>query len=260
MVTAMLGTNRFFQKDTEHPFDMKGLDGYNSIWLPQVQEIEKTNSTLYYEALSGVEKARKSNKAPKMKDNYVFIFGRGTIGSDSEKCLFEALQQTMHYYGNDVNHIIVAKSFGVADALTALSMFKIYHKKPNIQTLIFIDGYLPPSKKRKLAIKYPGASSENLWRFKVPKYVKRYFNVIQRTKGTKGARVTEDSLNFIVQQDYVDKYTAFYDHYNDHYKQELKISHFNMEEIVSVVPCIKLDNSQETLPKAIEKSITTYYK
>lgn len=254
----MLGMNRFHQKDTEHPFDMSALDGYNTIWLPHVQEIEKTNSTLFYEVLTGVEEARKSNKAPDMKDNYVFIFGRGTIGSDSEECLFEALQQTMQYYGNDVNHIIIAKSFGVGDTLTALSFFKPYHKKPNIESLILIDGFLPPSKKKKLAVKFKGASHEDLWRFKIPRYVKRYYNVVQRLKGTKGRLIVDENRNFIVRPDYVEKYAKYYDSYKYNYKRELEVSHFNMEEIVSAVPCIRLDVNFETLSKAIEKSITTY--
>ncbi len=258
IITVMLGMNRFHQKDTEHPFDMNALDGYNTIWLPHVQEIEKTNSSLFYEVLTGVEQARTSNKAPETKDNYVFIFGRGTIGSDSEECLFEALQQTMQYYGNNVNHIIVAKSFGVGDTLTALSFFKPYHKKPNIQALILIDGFLPPSKKRKLAVKFSGASPDDLWRFKIPKYAKRYYNVVQRTKGTKGRLIVEENRNLVVRQDFVNKYKKCYDHYSDGYKRELEVSHFNMEEIVSIIPCIRLDANFETLPMAVEKTITTY--
>jgi len=249
----MLGMNRFHQKDTKHSFDMSALDGYNVVWLPQVKEIEKTNSTLFYEALYGIEKARIELKDE--RDNYLFIFGRGTIGAFSEEWLFEALQQAMHYYGNDANHIMVAKSFGVADTLTALTMFKIYHKKPNIQSLITLDGFLPPTRKRKLAKKDDGE-----WYFKIPNYVKRHFNVVQRLKGTKGRLVIEKDHNLILRQNYIDKFDLIYDHYNDGYKRELEASHFNMEEIVSVIPSIKLDTDIETLPRAIERSITTYYQ
>jgi len=248
VITVMLGMNRFHQKDADHPFDMSALDGYNTFWFPQIQEIEKTHSTLFYEVLKGVEMARAVKETE--KDNYVFLFGRGTIGPSSEECLFEAMQQCMNYYGRDVNFIMVAKSFGVADTLAALKMFKIYHRKPFVNGLFLIDGFLPPSEKRKIA-KRVGKDR----RFVVPKFVHHYYNAVQREKGTKGKLVVGDKRNLVVTQAYVNKVTRFYEGYKDNYKRKLDVSHFNMEEIVSAVPCIRLNGDFLILSDAVKKSV-----
>lgn len=252
IITVMNGMNRFHQKDVEHPFNMSALDGYNTFWLPQVDEVEKTNSTMYYEALKGVEAARTSQN--REKDDYIFIFGRGTIGPSSEECLFETMQQCKKYYGKDVNFVMIAKSFGVPDTLCALKMFKLYHWKPNVKGLFLIDGFLPPSKKRKIARKVKGER-----RFKIPKFVKRHYNVVQRERGTKGKLVVNDNNNFIVKQTYVYKTTKFYDEYKDDYKRPLLVSHFNMEEIVSAVPCIQIEGDFLRLSKAVEIIAGNYY-
>lgn len=252
-IIVMNGMNRFHQKDTEHPFNMEALDGYNTFWLPQVDEIEKTNSTLYYEALKGVETTRISQK--REKDDYIFIFGRGTIGRSSEEHLFEAMQSCKKYYGKDVNFVIVAKSFGVPDTLCALKMFKPYHWKPAVKGLFLIDGFLPPSKKRKIAKKVKGER-----RFKIPKYVERYYNVVQREKGTEGKLVVNDNNNFIVRQTYVYKTTKFYDEYKDGYKRPLLVSHFNMEEIVSAVPCIQIAGDFLKLSNVVERVVGNYHR
>lgn len=239
IVTVMLGMNRFHQRDDDHPFDMSALDGYNTIWMPQVDRDERAHSTLFYEALKGAEATINYWKSvPNVditKDNFMFVFGRGTIGRDSENRLFEILQQSMKYYGNNVNHIIIAKSFGVADTLSALHKFGPFHQKPLIQSLILIDGYLPPSKKRKIATKVNGKRV-----FKIPSFVNTHYNVIQRTKGTKGRRTISKNDNFVVDSRYVEKYETYYSGYKDGYKRKLDVSHFNMEEIVSAVPCIKI--------------------
>jgi hypothetical protein len=258
IVTVMLGMNRFHQKDVEHPFDMSALDGYNTFWLPQVQEIEKTHSTLYYEALKGIENARSvqedDSSLEVSKDNYIFIFGRGTIGPASEECLFEAMQQCMKYYGHDVNFVMVAKSFGVPDTLCALKMFRWYYRKPLVNGLFLIDGFLPPSKKRKIAKKVGKHR-----RFIIPKFVNRHYNVIQREKGTKGKLVVAENMNYEVKQTYVDRITKFYKEYKDSHERRLLISHFNMEEIVSAVPCIRINGDFLKLADAIEKATIHYY-
>ena len=126
VVTVMLGMNRFHQKDVAHPFDMTALDGYNTIWMPKVTEVEKTNSTLFYEALQAVENSihgseaafKKSSIPPRCKDDFVFIFGRGTIGSSQEERLFEAWRSCMQYYGNDVRHVIQAFLDKMTECLT----------------------------------------------------------------------------------------------------------------------------------------------
>ena len=89
--------------------------------------------------------------------------------------------------------------------------------------------------------------------------MKHYYNAVQRTKGTKGTLVEDVNKSLIVRQDYVDKFAEYYDHYSDDYKRKLEVSHFNMEEIVSVVPCIRLFLDFETLSQSVEKSITTYF-
>ncbi len=251
VIVVMNGMNRFHQKDMEHPFEMGALDGYNTFWLPQVDEVEKTNSTMYYEALKGVEATRTSQNHE--KDDYIFIFGRGTIGSASEECLFEAMQSCKKYYGRDINFVMVAKSFGVPDTLCALKMFK-YRWKPNIRGLFLIDGFLPPSKKRKIARKVKGER-----RFKIPKFIERHYNVVQRKKGTKGKLVINDNNNFVVKDTYVRKYARVYKGYKDGYERELLVSHFNMEEIVSAVPCIQIEGDFLKLSKAVERIVGNYY-
>lgn len=263
IITVMLGMDRFHQKDTEHPFDMSDLDGYNTFWLPQVQEIEKTNSTLYYEALKGIENARTFYEVKRLggsgylnlKDNYVFIFGRGTIGPASEEGLFEAMQQCMKYYGRDVNFVMIAKSFGVPDTLAALKMFRIYHRKPRINGLFLIDGFLPPSERRHIAKKV----GKHNRRFVIPKFVKRYYNVVQREKGTKGRLVVDEINNYVVKQSYVDNISRYYSEYKDNYQRRLWVSHFNMEEIVSAVPCIRIDGDYLKLAEAIKRITIHYY-
>ena len=252
IITVMLGMNRFHQKDADHPFDMTALDGYNTIWMPEVDKEEKYNSTLFYEALQATEMVRNGHGT---KDDFVFIFGRGTIGSAQEERLFEAWRSCMQYYGNDVRHIIIAKSFGVGDTLTAFKKFKPYHKKPNVEGLFLIDGFLPPSRRGKIAKKI-----NRSWRIKIPGFVNHYFNVIQRTSGTRGARVIDPNYNFVVKQSYIDKYGKYYSEYKGDYKRLLSASHFNMEEIVSAVPCIRIQNDWLTLRFAIQRLIDCYYK
>ncbi len=253
IIVVMNGMNRFHQRDDEHPFEMSTLDGYVTHWLPQVGEGEKTHSTMYYEALKGVEETRISQN--REKDDYSFIFGRGTIGPASEECLFEAMQQSMKYYGKDVNFVIVAKSFGVPDTLCALKMFKIYHRKPAVKGLFLIDGFLPPSKKRKIARKVKGKR-----RFKIPKFVERHYNVVQREKGTKGKLVIKDNNNFVVKQTYVYKTSKIYRGYRDGYERHLLISHFNMEEIVSAVPCFQIEEDFLVLSDVVKRITGNYYK
>jgi len=252
VITVMLGMNRFHQKDADHPFDMTALDGYNTIWMPEITKEEKYNSTLFYEALQATEMVRRKHGE---KDDYVFIFGRGTIGRTQEERLFEAWRSCMQYYGNDVRHIIVAKSFGVGDTLTALKKFKFYHRKPNIEGLFLIDGFLPPSRRRKIAKKVEGN-----WKIKIPNYVNHYYNVIQRTKGTRGARVINPNYNLVVRQSYIDKTGKYYSEYKGDYRRLLTACHFNMEEIVSAIPCIRIQNDFLTLRFAIQRLIECCYK
>jgi len=231
---------------------MSALDGYVSFWLPQVDEIEKTHSTMYYEALKAIETARLEQK--KEKDDYVFIFGRGTIGPSSEENLFEAMQQCMKYYGKDVNFIMIGKSYGVADTLAALKMFKPYHRKPYVRGLFLIDGFLPPSERRHISRK---VGKEHC--FVVPRFVERYYNVVQREKGTTGKRTDSWGFNKTVDQKFVDTHSKYYCGYSDGYKRRLLVSHFNMEEIVSAVPCIDINGDQLTLSKAVERIASFYY-
>lgn len=254
VVTVMLGMNRFYQKDADHPFDMSALDGYNTIWMPEVDEEERMCSTLFYESLQAVEDVR-FNTMNKTKDDHIFIFGRGTIGTSQEERLFEAWRSCMQYYGNDVRHIIVAKSFGVGDTMTALNMFKRYHKKPNVEGLFLIDGFIPPSRRRKIAKK----EGEH-WKLKIPKFVNHYFNVIQQTKGTRGAHVLDPAYNFVVSQQYIEKRGKYYSEYKGDYKRLLTVSHFNMEEIVSAIPCIRIQNNWLILRFAIQRIINRYYR
>ncbi|RLI55301.1 MAG: hypothetical protein DRP09_10265 [Candidatus Thorarchaeota archaeon] len=251
VVSVMLGMNRFHQKDADHPFDMSALDGYNTIWMPELDEEERKCSTLFYEALQGVESARKATLS-EIKDNFIFIFGRGTIGPSQEERLFEAWHSCMKYYGNDVNHVMIGKSFGAGDTMTALHKFKIYHRKPNVRRLILIDGFLPPSRRRKI-----GKKVGKTWRFKIPPFVQNYNNIIQRTRGIQGARVVDNDANFVVTQDYLKKTmdNPVYFGYSDGYVRELEVRHFNMEEIVSAAKCIDVHGVKMILREAVAQTL-----
>ena len=94
----------------------------------------------------------------------------------------------------------------------------------------------------------------------IPSLVDRVHCIVQRNEGRRGipaGRPGDSRIdNFCVTQQYVDSFNCEYDHYCDSASRKLKISHRNMEEIVSVVPCCKgSDGEWCTVPDIINSTV-----
>lgn len=251
IVTMMLGMNRFTQRDTAHPFNMRHLKGYNTMWLPEVSKTEKKASTPFYEITRAVDEIR--SEFTDLKDDIAFIFGRGTIGDRSEEALSEALLECGRSYGYDSVHIMVTKSYGAVDTLRALRRCKGRHFEPDVRLFVDIDGYGPRTSLRHITKCYKEHQAK---RFIIPENIHQAFGVVQRTRGFYGLMVGSDANpnhhNFVVKQKHVDDNCKYYDHYSDDYRRRLKVRHKNMEEIVSVVPCCQFARKLRTVPELVK--------
>ena len=261
IVTIMLGMNRFSEKDTDHPFDMSCLDGFNTIWLPQISKIEKTHSTPIYEVAKTIDEfitdynsdCLEMNKI--IKEDFLFIIGRGTIGNDSEERIVEAFLEARRTHGRNAFHIVYSKSYGVVDTLRA---FKIINDdeggKVGADLMFCIDGYAPLASRISISKMYKNDNGENERMFNVPSNVKRAFAIVQRKDIIKGLFVgrpkSNNHWNFIVKQSDVNG--KYYKNYSDGYERKLEISHFNMEEIVSTIPLIQYATRKYTVNELIK--------
>lgn len=245
VTVVMLGMNRFSERDDDHPFDMSVLDGFTTLWLPQIEKSEKKNTTLFFEVGDAVDSVHLSTRRP--KSDFVFIMGRGTAGSGSEESLEYALTEVIRNRGRDAYVQIIAKSYGVVDTLAALKRLKRHHIRFQVATMVLIDGYAPYAQRRKVSKKYGDER-----RFTIPENVKRCFNIVQRTEGFEGllAGAPDDNRvqNLIMTNKRIKHYGAdYYCAYSDGYMRELEVCHFNMEEIVSTVPSFKESGQYFTL-------------
>lgn len=244
IVTVMLGMNRYTQRDTRHPFNMSHLKGYNVMHLRDLSDKEKTCSTPFYEIGKAVDEVRQEFTV--VKDGISFIFGRGTFGDGPEEDLRDGLLETMRSYGEDSIRVMIGKSYGAVDTMRALKMLRAQNRKPRIDLLVLIDGYGVGPALTSVSKRYNGPR-----RFIVPSNVARTYGIVQRDRGFNGLLVgaPKDSKchNHIVKQHEVDRHAKHYDHYSDGYRRRLRVSHKNMEEIVSVVPCCKRFNKMHTL-------------
>jgi len=267
VVTIMLGMNRFTQRDDEHPFDMSLAECFNTLWLPQVSEIEKTHSTPFYEMTKTMhEFINEYNKEYEItdltKDDVLFICGRGTIGSGSEDSLYEALLEAKRTYGKNAYYIFYTKSFGVVDTLRTFNDFQeTMQRQPIGADLMFlIDGAATPISKASVSKIYKSGNKKGERRFIIPKNVRKAFGIVQRRKGFKGLLVGKhnDSRchNFIVRQPETSKYV--YSAYSDGYERKLDASHFNMEEIVSTVPCCRFGGRTYTVNEMVKYFCNRY--
>lgn len=243
IAVCMIGMNRGSQGDSDHPFIMKDFEKKYSIhWMKQVSNKEKTGSTLFYELLKAVDTlCEKNNIDP---GDVKFIFGRGTIGKRSEKDLAKALEKYTKKLGKDAFKVIIAKSYGVIDSLRAFKILGSDAEKKigRINVMFCIDGYGPVFSRRSVSKRVKvGRKKES--RFKIPSYFDKVYAIVQRNQGSKGLKAGKDCdrriENFVVKQSYVDSFKKVYDHYADGFVRKLDVIHFNMDEIVSVIPCCK---------------------
>lgn len=250
VVVVMLGMNRLTQRDTSHPFDMRCLDGYNVMWLPQVSKLEKSTSSLFYEVGKAMDEVR--TEFTEVKDKIVFVMGRGTIGDDPEDSLAEALLEATRTYGKDALRIVVGKSYGAVDSLRAYRQLAGWNQLPKTASMMLIDGYAPRLAMRHITKRYDRAGR----RFVRPQAVKRLFTAVQRTNGFEGLMAgppkSLECSNFVVKQEWIDENCKWYDHYADGYRRRLKACHKHMEEIVSVVPSFNYRGAMRTLPELVK--------
>jgi hypothetical protein len=264
----MLGMNRFKGKDTEHPFDMSCLDGFNTIWLPQISDIEKTHTTPIYEMgktmnefiedynMDCAEFDRITN------DDFIFIIGRGTIGNNSEESLTEALLEARRVYGRNAFHIIYSKSYGVVDTLRAFKSLEEDGLKMHADLMLCIDGYAPAASRLSVSKMYDNENGKRERRFFIPKNIKKAVALVQRRDGFKGLKIGRPNVhnrwNFVIRQKDVDSQAKYYSEYSDGYERRLKVSHFNMEEIVSTIRCCKYGGRTYTVNNLIQFHMRKY--
>lgn len=267
VVTIMLGMNRFTQRDDEHPFDMSLAEGFNTLWLPQISEVEKTHSTPFYEMTKTMhEFIEEHNEEYKLndltKDDVLFICGRGTVGSGSEDALYEALLEAKRTYGKNAYYIFYTKSFGVVDTLRTFNDFQETMKRQPIgaDLMFCIDGAATPISKRSVSKVYKDGDKKGERRFIIPKNVTRAFGIVQRRKGIKGLRIGKHNdkrcNNFTVRQPETSKH--YYSAYSDGYERKLDACHFNMEEIVSTIRCCKYAGRTNTVNETVKTFCRKY--
>lgn len=258
LAVSILGMNRLSKSDIDHPFDMEEyFKKYSIEWMRQVKEVEKDHSTPFYELASTVDSIVKEHSLS--PDNIRFVFGRGTIGRSTEKELAQVLQKKTAEVGKDAFKVIVAKSFGVVDTLRA---FQLLGNNPEgrigrINLLILIDGYAPLRSRKRVTEKMKVGKNQKR-KLVIPEFVDKAYNLIQRTSGVNGLRAGRPGEkrveNFVIKQDYVDSFNRVYDHYKCDYKRKLEVSHGNMEEITSVIPCcMDSDGRMYTVPEIIKR-------
>lgn len=269
IVTIMLGMNRFTEKDADHPFDMSHLKKFNTIWLPQISSIEKTNSTPIYEMSKTIDEFindyNYENKEinPLINEDILFIAGRGTIGDNSEEYLLEALLEARRQYGPNAFFLFYTKSFGVVDTLRTFKLLKKENSRINADLMFMIDGYATPISKNSVSKIYKKDKKRER-RFIIEKNIKKVFCVVQRKRGFKGLRAGNFSdtrcYNHIITQSQVDKVKKYYDSYDDGYQRRLDVEHFNMEEIVSTIPCCKYRTQMYTVNELTKYYLNLYMK
>ncbi len=248
---SMIGMNRGSKGDSDHPFPMKEyLDTYSVKWLDVVSDEEQNGSTLFYEHLKAIDDLCK--KYSVAADDVQCVFGRGTIGKRTERELSQLLQEAVKKSGKDAFKVILAKSFGVVDSLRALKRLGKGTENiiGRINLMFCIDGYATPFSLRSVSKKYKVGRKKKK-RFVIPQYIDKVYSIVQRYEGSKGLKAGKPNdariKNFTVKQSYVDSFNMVYDHFSDGFIRKLKVNHYNMDEIVSVIPCCKTaDGSYHT--------------
>lgn len=271
VMTIMLGMNRFSEEDTKHPFDMSHAEKFNILWMPQVSAIEKNHSTPIYEITKSLYEFMVSINQDYNRlyseeltvDDFLFIIGRGTIGDSSEENLIEAILEARRTYGYSAYYVFYAKSFGVVDTLRAFNILIKEAPRFKADLLVCIDGYATAISRNSVSKIYD-INGKKERRFFIPSNVKTTYSAVQRKEGFKGLQVGSftdvQCRNHIITQTEVNKVTKYYDHYADGYKRKLNVSHYNMEEIVSVIPCFLYSQTMYTANDLIKKYCKKYIK
>lgn len=257
LAIAMLGMNNSSEKDTDHPFDMQQyVNKYDIRWLESIRDIEKYNSTPFYEIAQAIDELAKKHSIP--ANNIRMIFGRGCWGTSTEQELNKKLKEAKNDLGDDVYRVIFAKSFGAIDTLRAFKdLGSNAEKKVGEIDLLCLADPTATLFSRKSVTKKIKINGKRKERLIIPKVIKKTFNVHQNYSHPKGliaGRPSDSRIsNFQIFQDYVDSFGAVYDHYSNGYKRDLIVKHKNMEEIVSVIPCCNWSGKMLTFPEAIKK-------
>jgi len=264
VVATMIGMNRSSGRDASHPFDMSFFDGYNAHWMPNLDSNERKCSAPIYEIAKTMhefvtEFNDSGHDKQIIKEDLFFIFGRGTMGSESEERLAEALLEARRCYGKEAFYIVYGKSFGAVDLLRTFR--EIDMRRFDIDLMFLIDGYAS-SISRKSVTKEYDIEGEMVRRFAIPQEIRRVYCVVQREKGFNGIKAGSKNdgrcKNKIIEQKEVDAVERYYDHYSDGYKRRLKVDHNNMDEIVAVIPCCAYGGSNYTVNDLIKKSCYKY--
>jgi len=265
VITIMLGMNRFTGRDSFREFDMDFFDRYNKIWMPQIDNDEKKCSTPIYEVTKTIDEfiTSHNNNCPEkpqiIKEDVYFIIGRGTFGNDSEERLSEILLQARHTFGEDAFYMIYAKSYGVIDTLK--SFLQVDMKNFKINLMFAIDGFSPPISRRSVTKRYKIGDKKQT-RLIIPKGIKKVYSIVQRKKGFNGIMAGRPRdgrcRNKIIHQKEVDVVQKYYDHYKDGYKRKLDVDHYNMEEIVSTIPCCQVGINEYTVNDIIKMCCRKY--
>lgn len=241
---SLLGMNRLSSSDITHPFEMSKLFSRypDTTFLPQVSEIEKTYSTLFYEVMTAF-----SNLETK-SDDIKFIFSRGTLGTKTEKAFLSKLEEAYSQFGDDSFVVIVAKSYGGVDTLRTLKKIK----NVKVDLLILIDSTAPIWST--LGISKLSRMFGKLERiFTIPDCVKEVWNVNQKYDTLKG-KSSDRGENFTITHAYLNSHDHIYNKYSDGYNRVLKVEHDCMEEICSVVPVFKYKSGMIMLEELIQLS------
>ena len=197
-----------------------------------------------------------------IEDDFVFIIGRGTIGNNSEEALAEALLEARRVYGRNAFHIIYSKSYGVVDTLRAFKSLEEDGHKMHADLMLCIDGYAPVASRLSVSKMYDNEKGKRERRFFIPKNIKKAVALVQRRDGSKGLKIGRPSAhnrwNFVIKQKDVDEQAQYYFAYSDGYERRLKVSHFNMEEIVSTIRCCQYGGRMYTVNQLIQFHMRKY--
>jgi len=252
-----LGWNVSSSKDVGHKFDMQPFfDKYKNIyWAKNVKPDERVASTLYFESFTVIDSFVNKNNIDTNKVNV--CFGRGAFGSITEKFMIDKMTM-LNQKGIDTINVVIAKSFCVIDSLKAIDAMK----EIDIDLFIAVDGVAPFWALGNSITRYKSSElvdddKGQRERLNVFANIKNYYSIVQRKDFLKGYlwgnpnNPNSVEHNLVIEEFMIRN--KVYDHYADGHKRSLKVSHNDMEEICSIVPCCFADNRYYTFPAMLYK-------
>jgi len=242
-IFVILGSNKSSSSmDTKHKFNMTPFfeEFKNIYWAHNVRNEEVLSSTPFYEAMKTADYFVETNGVN--PNNINFCFSRGTFGKVTERFIEDKLI-LLNDYSVKSKNIFITKSFGVIDAL------KVIKKLKNIDIDLFIalDGYAPFWARSKTTTKYKKSQLQDdpngqRHRFNILGNFKKYYAIVQREDRIQGFKFGNPNQrksfyhNYTIKPSDVKLYPN-YSGYSDGYIRDLKISHNDMEELCSILPC-----------------------